>query len=99
MTGDPLELLLGTALRVDAYAALGASEGYPHQRALEGHERRERHHVVLGDVLAEADAALRGSAVVAMFRSERLDYFDGSMLHPDREPHTVHAVAVLDLVE
>ena len=64
------------SLRVDLDAALGAAERSVDHRALVGHQRGERHHLVLVDVEAVADAALGGQLVVAVLRAPGVDHLD-----------------------
>ena len=86
-------------VRVEANAALGAAEGHLDDGALERHQRRERRHLVLGDVRAHTQAALGGQAVVAVLRAVRLDDLDGAVLEFDREAQVVDGVARADLVD
>ena len=55
---DPLHLAVREPVRVAADAALGAAEGQPQQRALEGHPHRQRRALPQRDAGREADAAL-----------------------------------------
>ena len=84
---------------VNAEAALGAAKGGFDDGALVGHEAGEGRDLVLGDVGAEADAALGWQSVEAVLGAEGLDRADGAVVAAHREAHAMDDVAHLDLVE
>ena len=97
--GDALELVARVAAAVDLDAALGAAERHVDDGALVGHQRGERHHLVLVDVGAVADAALGRQLVLAVLGAPGVDDLDRAVVAPHREAEAVDAVAGLDLVE
>ncbi len=94
--GDPLELVAAELPAVDLDPTLGAAEGSIHHGALVGHQRRERHHLVLADPQAVADATLGGELVVAVLRPPGVDHLDVAVVALQREREVIDAVAVLD---
>jgi hypothetical protein len=83
-------------LRVADDAALGASEGDPHQGALPGHPHRERLHLVDGDVGVVPDPALRGSARDVVRDAEALERLDLAVVHHDRDRDGHGLLALLE---
>ena len=66
---DLLELLLRVVVGADRKPALGATEGHVDERALEGHQRRQRLDLLLVDEGRVANAALHGQPVLAVHRA------------------------------
>ena len=97
--GGPLEEALALVAGVDADAALRSAEGRLDDGALVSHKAGEGADLVLGDVGAEADAALGGEAVEAVLGAVGLDDADGAVVIAHGEAHAVDDVAHLDLVE
>ena len=96
---DALELLDVVAARVDLNRALGAAERHLDDGALVGHQRGQRHHLVLVDLRAEAGAALDRQAVLAVLGPPGADHLHPAVALPHRKVEAVQAVAALDLVE
>jgi hypothetical protein len=84
---DQLEFVLVVFARVDAEPALGAAERRLDQRALVGHERRQRLDLVLVDGERVADATLHRLHVFRMHAAEA-----GERLDPAAEPHPKRTV-------
>ncbi len=97
--GDPFELAVGVVAAVDPDAPLGAAERDLDHRALVGHQRRERHHLVLVDAVVVADPALGRQLVLGVLGAPGMDHLDRAVVLLDRECHVVDAVADPDLLE
>ena len=95
--GDPLQFGLGELVPGDLDAPLGSAKRHIDNGALVGHQRRQRHHLVLVDRHAVADATLGRLLVMAVFRPPRLDHLDGAVVPLDGKAHVVDAVALADL--
>src|SRR5690606_2230902 len=74
----------------------GATERHVDDRALVGHQRRQRLDLVLVYAKAEADAALGGEVVMAVLGAPGVDDLDRSVVPPDRKRDLVDVVARLD---
>ena len=96
---DAFDLLGRVARRVDLDGALGAPVRDVDDRALVGHQRRQRHDLVLVHLGAVADAALDREPVVAVLGAPGTDHRERPVALADREVEAVDAVAALDLVE
>ncbi len=83
--GDALELGLGEVAGVALHAALAATVGEPHQRALPGHHGGERLAVIEGDIFVVADAALEGPQDVRVLDAVALEEADVAVIHAHRE--------------
>src|SRR5262249_8998087 len=70
---DLLQLIRRVLLRIDADTALGAPEGYVHDRAFEGHQRGERHHLVEVHRRGKPDTAFTGGLVMRVLHPVGLD--------------------------
>ena len=66
---DLFQLFLRVVLGTDHEPALGAAEGHIDQRALEGHQRRQRFDLLLVDEGRVADAAFHREPVLAVHRA------------------------------
>ena len=86
-------------MRLDLDAALGAAERHVDDRALVGHERGERHHLVLVHLGAVADAALGRQLVVAVLGAPGVDHLDGAVLAAQRKVEPIDAIAAANLIE
>ena len=95
--GDLLHLVLVPFARVDPQAPLGAAERHLDQRALVGHQRRQRLHLVLVDVRGVADAALDRLHVLGMHAAVAGEGVDRAS-EPHAEAHHVGRVADPDLL-
>ena len=93
------ELVERQLARVHLDRALGAAKRHVDDRALPGHQRRQRHHLVLVDVGAVADAAFHRQLVMAVLGAPRLHDGDRAVVVPQRKLEPVQAVACLDLIE
>ena len=69
------------------------------ERAFEGHQGRQRRHLVLGHVEAEADSAFRWEAVVAVLGAICLDHLDPTVVELNRKSQVIHGVALAQLIE
>ena len=92
-----LHLVLVPLARVDAEAALGAAERHLDERALVGHQRRQRLDLVLVHGQREADAALDRLHVLGMHAAVAGEGVDRAA-QPHAEAHGVGRVADADLL-
>ena len=97
--GDTLDLVVGVGFRVDLHSPFGTAERDVDDRALERHQRRQRHHLVFVHLCAVADAALERQPVMTVLGPPRPDYLQGAVDLSHRKVETIHAVASLDLIE
>jgi hypothetical protein len=95
---DALELFGGVVARAQLDAALAAAERHVADRALVGHQRGQRHDLVLVHHPAVANAPLQGLPVVAVLGAPG---FEDHVLVVDlhRELHVVDVVADPDLLQ
>jgi hypothetical protein len=89
----PLPKPVAHRVGIDPDSALGPAEGDVDERALEGHERRQGHHLVLHEIGTEADPALGGEPVVAVLHAVGLDDLDPPIVPLHRKPDQVDRVA------
>jgi hypothetical protein len=94
--GDALELLHCVLLAVDGDAALGAAERHVHDGALVGHQRGQRHDLVLAHRQAVADAALGRQLVVAVLGPPGVNHLDRPVRPLQGIGEVIDAVAVPD---
>src|SRR2546421_2556574 len=80
---ETFEFTLRHRLRVAHHAALAAAVRYADRRALPGHPRGERLHLVERDVGVEAYAALRGAARDVVLHAVALEDSNLAAVHPD----------------
>jgi len=83
--GHTLDLVRRVGRRVYLDRALGAAERHVDDGALEGHERGQRHHLVLVHLGAVADAALERESMVTVLRTPRAYHLEGAVGEPHRE--------------
>ncbi len=96
---DPLELADRVGLGIDPDAAFGAAERHVHQRALVGHQRRERLYLVGVHRQGVPDAALGRELVMAVLRAPRVDHLDRAVVALDGEAGVEEVLAGLDVGE
>ena len=97
--GDPLQLSRRVGPGIEPDAALGPAERDVHQRALVGHERGERLHLLGVHGVGVADAALAGELVVAVLRPPRVHDLDAAVVALDGEAGVEEVLARLDVGE
>ena len=96
---DPLELVDRVAAGIDLHPSLGTAERHVDDRALVGHQCRERRDLVLVDRHRIAQAALGGQTVLAVLGAPRVHDLDRTIVALDGEGEVDQAVDVFDLVE
>ena len=74
--GETFQFIPRQVLGIAANAALGAAEGYVHQRALPRHPRRQGRYFVEGDVGVIADSTFARSADVAVLHAVGIEDAD-----------------------
>src|SRR5216683_3139317 len=94
--GHVLELVERKLFRVDDDAALGASEGDVHDRALPRHPHRQGLDLVQGDVWVVADAPLRRPAIDVVLHAIAREHAQVVVVHLDGE---VAGELALDLAQ
>ena len=84
--------------RFELHAALRAAEGDIHQRALVGHQRGQRLHLVLVDAGGVADAALGRQQMRTVRGAPAAEDVEHAVVEPHREVQLQHRIARLDLL-